>query len=383
MRLPDHEPIAPPALRGPSAAVGVPYDPSLQYLPDFVPPSRPAGPPPCGVPGVWWAQVEYLGWAVGGSALLPLLTSSPPGTPADRAGVLGNPGTVVLVGDDRLDNRLRSGSRLTSGFWLTPARTLGVEGSFFWLGDSTTGYHADVPGTGILARPLDGPPSAELVAFPGTRAGSVAVVSASGVIGAEANVRTALTCGPGWRVDGMGGYRFLNLHESLAISERRADLAGGNEPGLVADVFDRFQTSNYFHGGQLGLVGEGRFGRVSLDAFGKVAFGAVFKTAEVSGSTRYVSSGSLPDIRTGGLLTGPSNLGRQTSESFVVAPEVGVRLGYSLTERMRFYTAYNFLYWSNVSRPGDQIDLTPGRPLVWEEGNVWVQGISGGLEVRY
>ena len=31
-------------------------------------------------------------------------------------------------------------------------------------------------------------------------------------------------------------------------------------------------------------------------------------------------------------------------------------LGYQLTETVRLYAGYNFLYWTNVARPGAQID---------------------------
>ena len=33
-----------------------------------------------------------------------------------------------------------------------------------------------------------------------------------------------------------------------------------------------------------------------------------------------------------------------------------MNLGYWLTDNLRAYVGYNFLYWTNVIRPGDQID---------------------------
>ena len=38
-------------------------------------------------------------------------------------------------------------------------------------------------------------------------------------------------------------------------------------------------------------------------------------------------------------------------------PEIGFTLGYDLTSRLKATVGYTLLYWSNVARPGDQIDL--------------------------
>src|SRR5262249_23740520 len=61
-------------------------------------------------------------------------------------------------------------------------------------------------------------------------------------------------------------------------------------------------------------------------------------------------------IGAGGLLTGPGNIGSSTTGRFSVVPEVGMNLGYYVTDWMRLSVGYNFLYWSGVARPGEQID---------------------------
>jgi hypothetical protein len=84
-----------------------------------------------------------------------------------------------------------------------------------------------------------------------------------------------------------------------------------------------------------------------------------------------------------------------------VVPEVGVNLGYWFTPTWRAYVGYNTLYWSNVVRPGEQIDrvvdLTfvpnppPGvvpsgqsRPQpLFSQSNLWVHGIQFGIERRW
>jgi hypothetical protein len=104
----------------------------------------------------------------------------------------------------------------------------------------------------------------------------------------------------------------------------------------------------------------------------------------------------------GGLLALPTNIGHFSRDRFSVVPEIGVNLGYQLTDHLRAYVGYNFLYWTNVVRPGAQIDRVldvtlipnfpvPGavptgqnRPMVpFKENDFWAQGINFGLEFRW
>ena len=94
-----------------------------------------------------------------------------------------------------------------------------------------------------------------------------------------------------------------------------------------------------------------------------------------------------------------SNIGKYTNDEFAVVPEIGLRVGAQLTDRVRAFVGYNFIYWSSVARAGDQIDLrvnpnlippqTPPvtGPLVPAPRTVstdyWLQGISVGGEVRF
>jgi hypothetical protein len=401
----------PPARPEAPAGPGRPYDPSLHYLPDYVP-SKAKGPAPCGPAGRVWVGAEVLGWAVRGNPLPPLITTSPAGTPVTQAGVLGAPGTAVLFGDDRIDNDLRIGYRITAGGWLDCDHTLGVEASYFQLGDSGTraaaGFPPGSPSVGIVSRPffdaapgLVGP-SAELVAFPGVVTGTTSVQSASRLLGGDANLRHNLGCCDegGYRIDLLYGYRFLNLHEGLTIREDLAvlDTSRGVAAGTRFEVQDQFHTSNQFHGGQIGLAGERRFGALSVDVFGKVAFGSTFREVEIGGATRVTPPGGGPAIvNAGGLLAQATNSGRFSRDDFSVVPEVGLRLGYQLGERVRVFGGYNFLYWTAVARSGEAIDsvvnstqippgalVGPARPLFFDRtSDVWAQGISGGLEVRY
>ena len=47
-----------------------------------------------------------------------------------------------------------------------------------------------------------------------------------------------------------------------------------------------------------------------------------------------------------------------------MVPEVGINLGFQLTNNLKIYGGYSFLYWTNIVRPGDQIDTTVNPNLV-------------------
>ena len=74
----------------------------------------------------------------------------------------------------------------------------------------------------------------------------------------------------------------------------------------------------------------------------------------------------------GGVLTQTSNIGRYYRNPFAVVPEVTISLGVQFAPWLRGTIGYNILYWSNVARPGNQIDLVvdrftcrPTRTLAW------------------
>src|SRR5262249_59900165 len=103
----------------------------------------------------------------------------------------------------------------------------------------------------------------------------------------------------------------------------------------------------------------------------------------------------------GGLLALSSNIGHYDRERFTVIPEVGLNVGYELSEHCRLTVGYNFLYWSSVVRPGDQIDrnvdvtLIPNfiasdlptgqrRPApLLQKTDFWAQGLSVGVEIKW
>src|SRR5262249_51793882 len=136
-----------------------------------------------------YGSAEYLLWWIKGDRTPPLLTTGPAAT----FGVLGQPGTQVLFGGP-LDYDTFSGGRFTAGYWFNDPQTLGVEGSFFFLGQQTVNFSAasNSMGLPVLSRPFTDTvigPTVEQVAFPGESAGSVAINAHSQLWSAEADLR--------------------------------------------------------------------------------------------------------------------------------------------------------------------------------------------------
>jgi hypothetical protein len=233
------------------------------------------------------------------------------------------------------------------------------------LGSRTPSFIAGgtgAPGTPVIARPFfnafTNQQDAERVAFPGQLGGTVAVDWSSRLQGAELNGVTRLG-GYGFaRLDLLAGFRYLQLDEGLGIRE---DLnvnptfpQGG---GSHIDVADQFDTHNRFYGGQLGARVQWQRERLFVNVLGKVALGVTHEVIGINGTTVFTTPGGTPTAAQGGLLALPSNSGHSSRDQFAVLPEVGVSVGYQITETLRLSLGYTFLYVSSVVRPGDQIDL--------------------------
>jgi hypothetical protein len=354
-------------------------------------------------PFVFWAEADYLLWAIKDSPLPPLVTTSPAGTPRAQAGVIGAPGTAVLFGGNELDNEERSGARIDLGFWFNKNQCLGIEAGYFFLGQRSIDFTAASPGLPILARPFfdvtTGAENSELIAYPGVLAGGVAVRASSRLWGTELDLRGNWLRGC-WRVDWLAGFRYLQLDESLAISENLM-IPSGPQAGTGIFVNDSFGTHNSFAGGQLGLETELRQGRWSLTLLGKVAVGNMHETVNIVGNTAFAVPGLPVNVQPGGLLAQPTNIGHYERNRFAVAPEAGVKIGYQISKHWRAFVGYTFLYASDVVRPGNQIDrginvtqlpsvLGPGtlvgaaRPaFTFHSTDFWAQGADIGLEFRW
>lgn len=373
----------------------------------------------CGPAGRIWVSAEYLLWWIKDANLPPLVTTGP--VTALSPGAIGSPGFGQLFGGTP-DNGTFSGGRVTAGFWLNDCQTRGIEASYFFLGSRSNTFSAastGAPGSLVLARPFfdvsTGLQNSQLISFPGLSSGSVSVPTTSRFQGPEVNFISNLccscapacrdccdTCEPvgGYRVDLISGVRYLDLKESLRISETIQVVPGAPIfPGSTIRAFDQFDTTNQFYGGQIGVRGQVWRNRMFATFTAKVALGDTRQTVDISGATTITAPNGAVSVRPGGLLALPSNIGHYSRDVFSVVPEVGVNVGYQVTDHLSVFVGYNFLYWSDVARPGDQIDLGvnstrtpvslvpasgPARPqFTFRDSDFWAQGINVGVTLRY
>jgi hypothetical protein len=380
------------------------------------------------LPSHGWVSVEYLMWYQAGMETPALVTTSPAGTARENAGVLfRNPATSTTLygGDNDILSDRMSGTRVRFGWWFANNPMLGIEGEYLGFNTKTenfdSGLSTGVAPQPILARPfynaLTGRNDSELVAFPNVLNGRVTTQATTKLDGAAVRFRKIMCCSSGCdfspiacgpvpsqsRIDATLGWRFFQLKESLGITE---DLSTFNrDPAQGGGDFlinDSFSTRNQFNGAELGFQWTGRRGYWSLDALMRMGIGNMKQEVMIQGTTvSTLPNGTVvqPNPGVGGLLAQRTNIGTYTRNEFGIVPELGATLGYQVTQHLRLTAGYSFIYFSNVVRPGDQIDTTvnpnlmpPENPVetaflnprfAFQQTDHWVQGLSLGGEYRW
>ena len=347
---------------------------------------------------VAWAKAEYLLWWTRGIDVPALATSSAAGTSQADAGVLGLATTDVLFGDAGLVNESRSGGRYSLGFWLDPCSSL--EATYIRLGSENETFSASDSDFPILTRPFfntqNDANESHLVAFPGVASGSLDIELTTEFQTLEVLVRRKLQSGQNSNVDYLWGYRYADLSDGLRLSESTVLLAPAAQGATIA-LFDQFDTSNEFHGGELGFVTRWQSNPcLTGELVAKLALGSTTSQVNVTGETTS-SVGGTSNIVPGGLLAQASNIGQREKQSFSAIAEFGFNLRRRFTPRVMGTFGYTFLYCSEVARVGDQLDLSinttqipPGtlsgeaRPSPrLETTSFWAQGLNVGLEVAF
>ena len=368
-RLPDS---APPSAFGTGAAGPAvtsfadptPWDSDADAGSPVVFPAPPAAPR-------FWTTAEYLTWRTRGEHLPPLVTTAGPGL----LGTLGDPQTATVVGNNSQFAGARSGLRLRAGLWLDDCQTCGFDVGGFWLNTSSRRVAVGSDGSAVgVFRPFFNVGLAaqdvELVGFQQDvgggvlapiLAGSTTVQSSTSLWGFDPNLRLRWKTGCNSQLDVFAGYRYVRLRDAVSVTEdlTATDPTEAGAPlGTPIGVLDRFQSTNTFSGGQLGLAGETRFGRWSLAGRASAVLGVTSSRTTITGATRVTTpDGSASAVSPGGLLALPTNMGTHPTSRFGVVPEASLTLGYNVTDRLRLTAGYTLLYWNDVARAGDQIDL--------------------------
>jgi hypothetical protein len=365
------------------------------------------------LPSHGWVSVEYLMWYQSGMETPSLVTTSPVPTAQSQAGVLPLATTLYGGNNDILSDRM-NGTRVRFGWWFANNPNLGIEGEYFGFGTKTENFDRQSTGDPILARPfynaVTGLEDSELVAFPNLLSGRIRTEATSTLDSAAVRFRRLLCCSSGCgispiscgpvpsqsRTDATIGWRYYQLKEGLSIREDLNSLNTANPGSFVLN--DSFQTRNQFNGAEIGVQWMGRRGYWSLDMLMRLGIGNTRQEVIINGSTQ-TTQGAAVSTATGGLLAQRTNIGTYTRDQFGMVPELGATLGYQVTQHLRLTAGYSFIYWSNVVRPGDQIDTTvnpnllpPENPtqtaflnprFAFQDSDYWIQGLSLGGDYRW
>ena len=347
----------------------------------------------------FWASAEYLLWWTKDGRVPPLVT-------AGGSGVLGSPGTRVLLDSLDFDNDVRQGARFALGYHFAKDPLIGIEANYFFLAERQSNVSFSSDGDPVLAQPFTNAvsrkPDATLVAAPGFAVGKVSIETRLGLWGVEANLRAGLVSSDRFRLTVLGGFRFLRLEDEV-LSGEQFQVAPGvpGFGGSSVSIQDEFRTVNDFYGGQVGAEAGARFGPVTIDVRCKIAMGQMQQVADVNGATEALNPDGSMTLFRGGLYALRSNTGRRQRDELAFIPEVGLNAGIQLTRHLKLFVGYTFLWISTVARAGEQIDSEinvsqfPIRsgdgPLVgrtrpapkFHGTDFWAQGLSFGLELRY
>jgi hypothetical protein len=347
-------------------------------------------------------------FSLSGEALVWWIKDSPAPPPLVSTGLIGAPGTAVILGGKERGTGEQPGFRLTTAY--RPDERRGIEASFFYLSPQSAARSAGSSGESgsqnLFIPFFD-------VTIPGENvtnlsdeerfSGQAVEKLSARFLGAELNGVMTVASSAAGRVELLGGFRHLNLSEAFSFRTNSPDLAEGRVN--IFETKDEFDTKNRFYGGQAGVRARHGIGRWSLEGSAKLALGAMVQSVEIDGFllTNEFNGGGEPESFPGGYFAQPTNMGRRSRTVFAAVPEVKLNLAYDLTRRLTIFLGYTFLYAHNMVRPGTQIDrginptqnasftgtmpsllVGPARPkFSFRSSSFWAQGVNLGLTYRF
>jgi hypothetical protein len=376
--VPPRMAMAPPPLAAPVSLAGTPTLSVQPTLPVHPVVAEDDGDMSWGLESVNspYLTIDYLSWWVkSGPLRFPLVVAHPAG----GSGALTDPTTQILLGTGSIDFHRFNGLRLIGGYWLDEDHEFGIEGSYFLLERQTTNLK---PFAAPTDKPVTSAPYVDAatgtdtsfpINSPGSVSGTFTALASSRFQGWEVGVTRAFLEEQAVRAIGLFGFRMLDLNEDLRLLQT-ANPANGSSSFFLGTALpsggsllinDRFHTANEFYGGQVGLRLERYWQGLGVSLNTKVGIGITEERLEIQGvTTAMTSATATPQTALGGLRALPTNIGQRNNTNFTVVPEVGLQLSEQLTPWMKVRVGYNFLYWSNVARPAQQMDRTLSTNLI-------------------
>lgn len=332
-------------------------------------------------------------------------------------GILGNPGTRVVLGNSELDYGNYSSWNLNGGFmWANSGA--GVEASYYTLDKNTITGQATSAANPVLARPffdtnLNGGTGAQNVreiASPGRFGpGSVSFASSSQMWGADLLGVVRCIDDGSWKFDVLVGGKYLRLQEDLYIRDTSTVGVNGAvffngtslNAGNTTQIVDGTNTITQFYGGTVGARTGYSFGSVSVNSLVKLTLGDSSNTVLGRGTTMLNPGTPGAQTANGGLLVTGLNNTRRQIERVGFMPELGLGATWTPLQFLSFNIGYNFAYLNNVVRPGDQFDTTvnptfvptspsfgvpfgPAAPSAKVQfSDIWFSTFTAGITLRY
>ena len=344
----DPPPMVPGPLSSQMAPPGPATDLSLHTI--FPMPSKAARHLAAACREIAWFSVEWLYWWTGNPRIpFPLVTTG-------DAGIVGNPGTVVLLGPGNVDFHPGNGARLTAGLWFNSDRTFGGEASGFGLENRSETFSVNGPsGIGTIFIPFfdptTGQEAAQRVTSPAAGgvaafAGGVIVSNQTRLWGANSDLLMNVSPFPRLPLILLAGFRYLALEDTFDIAASTFTTANN----ITFQWHDHSSTHNIFYGGELGARTQFDYGPFTFTAQAKVAAGDTHESRVLTGTNTTFQAGQPTTTAPFALFVVRSNGGHTTADRFGVIPEGTAKIGYHLGDQWILTAGYDVLWWNRVLR---------------------------------
>jgi hypothetical protein len=137
----------------------------------------------------------------------------------------------------------------------------------------------------------------------------------------------------------------------------------------------------------------------------KGGVGTIFRKAQINSATQLINNDPVAiqpqtQLAGGGLLVGPADVGSQNDNRFGFLGEFNLKVGYQVSDNLRMFVGYDGLYMGHMARAGLGSTINTLSTTItvanstnqaqvsapafrFKEQDVWVQGLSCGVELQY
>jgi hypothetical protein len=189
--------------------------------------------------------------------------------------------------------------------------------------------------------------------------------------GTEINGRWHLLDNRAWTVDLVGGPRYFNYVERLALAYDR--VPGGATPVVQTE---RFETDNNLIGAHLG-------GDATLALWEYVSWRYAARFGLLGNIQNVNIKGPAPGD---GRFTNASNLGSQDASDISPMFDLSTGMLFHVTPDITFLAGYSGIWLGNILRATEQVDVlgVGGNPIVpLATDDIWIHGFTFSLTARW